>query len=199
MTGRRPPRRTFHRVLGAFLLVPCIVWAATGLLFHWKPGWAAAYASLSPRTYPLQTANDPGAWTETRRLRTVLGEHLLVQTPDGWQQWDEARDAPRAEPTADERRLLFDDAIQSDPERYGSIERLDAWTATTSTGVEIDLDWDTLRFNQSGKDTRRIDLLYRAHYLQWTGTKWGDRIVPLFGLAGLAALALLGLRLLFRP
>jgi hypothetical protein len=189
--------RRIHRLLGLILLLPCLAWAATGLLFHWKPGWSEAYAQLSPKTYPLngvepRVAPDPG-WIEMRRLRTILGEHLLVRTDKGWRQLDVASGGPREAPSEPDRIALFEDAIAADPGRYGSIESIEGWTATTTTGVEISLDWKTMRFRQTGADTRRIDLLYRIHYLQWTGTKWGDRALPLVGLIGLSALALLGL------
>lgn len=193
------PRRA-HRLLGVALLIPCLVWAVTGVLFHWKPGWNAAYASLPVKTYALEGAGPPAdpSWLEVRRLQTVLGEHVLVRTEQGWSQWDVGAAAPRSEPGESDRRRLFEDAMRVDPERYGQIDSLEGWKVTTTTGVEVRLDWNTLRFNQSGADTRWIDRLYRIHYLQWTGTHWGDRILPLIGLFGLAALSLLGLRLILR-
>jgi len=192
--------RRFHRLLGIALLVPCILWAATGFLFHWKPGWGAAYASLSLQTYPLSESGpvaDP-SWIETRRLRTILGNHLLVKTKNGWQQWDAVLSAPRPAPPDADRLRLFEDAIRSDPARYGRIESLEEWTAITTTGVEISFDWERMRFMQRGRDTRRIDLLYSIHYLQWSGIPWVDRVVPLLGLFGLLGLSLLGLRLVLR-
>ena len=189
--------RRLHRLFGIALLVPCVFWAVTGLLFHWKPGWSEAYALLSPRTYPLGGAGPvaDSSWIETRRLRTILGDHLLVKTANGWQQWDAALGAPRPAPPEPDRVRLFEDAIRSDPDRYGQIESLEDWTAKTTTGVEVSLDWETMRFRQRGSDTRRIDLLYRIHYLQWTGIQWGDRALPLLGLIGLLGLSFLGLRL----
>jgi hypothetical protein len=194
------PRR-FHRLLGIALLIPCMVWAVTGLLFHWKPGWDQAYASLSPQTYPLSGTGPiaDAKWLETRRLHTILGEHLLVRTVDGWDQWDTTLGLSRETPSDSDRIKLFEDAIRADPKRYGSIDSMTDWTAVTTTGVEIHFDWDTMRFSQRGADTRRINMIYRIHYLQWTGTHWGDRALPLIGLIGLMALGILGLRLVLKP
>ena len=192
--------RQFHRWIGAILLLPCIVWAVTGLLFHWKPGWDEAYASLEPRNYPLPALEIPPDpdWKEIRVLRTILGPHLLVQTKDGWQHLDPVRGTTRPEPAEPDRITLFEDAFRENPERYGKVDSTDGWTARTSTGIDVTLDWNRMRFHQRGSDTRRIDLLYRLHYLQWTGTEIGDRILPLIGLIGLLSLAMLGLKLLRR-
>ena len=203
---KRFPRR-LHRWIGAALLLPCVLWAVTGLLFHWKPGWNDAYAALEPTTYPLRGDVWPAGSVaaagdgrlEARKIRTLLGEHLLVRDRDGWSQRDPFTGGPRPEPPPPDRVTLFEDAFRVDPERYGTIDRMAGWTAKTTTGVEVTLDWNTLRFSQRGADTRRIDLLYKIHYLQWTGTTWGDRALPLIGLIGLLGLALLGLRLLLRP
>ena len=135
---------------------------------------------------------------KARRIHRLLGLILLARTEAGWRQLDVASGSPRQAPSEPDRIALFEDAIATNPERYGSIESIEEWTATTTTGVEISFDWKTMRFRQTGADTRRIDLLYRVHYLQWTGTGWGDRALPLVGLIGLTALALLGLRLVLR-
>lgn len=203
---KRLPRR-LHRWVGAVLLLPCVLWAVTGLLFHWKPGWSEAYAPLEPRTYPLRGGVVPAdgfdatgeGLLETRRLRTLLGEHLLVRDRNGWSQRDPVSGETRPEPPPPDRLTLFQDALRANPERFGTLDRVDGWTARTSTGVEVTLDWDRLAFTQRGPDTRRIDFLYQVHYLQWTGTEWGDRILPLIGLGGLLLLSGLGLRLLLRP
>ena len=86
-------------------------------------------------------------------------------------------------------------AIAVDPERYGTIVRRDGESFVTTTGVRVGFDWQRLMLSQEGHDTRRIDRLYRIHYLQWTGVPAIDRPFALLGLAGLVALAIVGLRL----
>ncbi len=175
-------------------------WAATGLVFFLKPGYGAAYAPLTVRRYPLeamQIAVPDTAWRETRMLRTVLGLHLLVRDGGGWRQVDPETSAPRPRPGADDVRRLVDDAIAADRARYGSITAVDGDTVRTSTGARITLDWPALTLSQRGRDTDRIDLLYRIHYLQWTGVATLDRILGAVGLAALVLLAAIGVRLAF--
>jgi len=197
-------RRT-HRVLGLILLLPICGWAVTGFVFFIKPGYKAAYSPLRVREYPLEGAAilqaRPG-WLEVRALRTVLGDHLLVRTEDGWAQLDPGTLRPRELPDDDELHRLVQDAIEPDRARYGEIASIfrheggaRSASVTTTTGVRIDLDWTTLALNQSGRDTRRIDALYRIHYLQWTGVPLLDRALGVVGLASLVGLAALGLRL----
>ena len=157
---------------------------------------------LSPQPFARLTATleippDP-EWKEIRLLRTILGPHLLVRTKDGWQHLDPVSGTTRPEPPEPDRITLFEDAFRENSERYGKVDTIEGWTARTSTGIDVTLDWNRMRFHQRGSDTRRIDLLYRLHYLQWTGTKIGDRILPLISLIGLLSLAMLGLKLLRR-
>jgi len=202
--------RRLHRVLGLVLLLPILAWAATGFIFFLKPGYGPAYASLRVRALPL-AADSPVAsvrpqpgWLEMRTLRTALGDHLLVRTADGWSQLEPAGLRPRPVPDDAALRALLEDALGVDPDqkpRYGDLASLtrngDGASATTTTGVTIDLDWATLSLSQSGRDTRRIDTLYKIHYLQWTGIKAVDRVLGVVGLVSLFALAVLGLRLAF--
>ena len=51
---------------------------------------------------------------------------------------------------------------------------------------------------QKGRDTDRIDLLYRIHYLQWTGFKNVDKVIGFTGLVLLLALTSLGAWLAFK-
>src|SRR5262249_45356043 len=189
------------------LLLPILGWAATGFVFFVKPGYKAAYSTLRVRALPLGTplaiATPDPAWLEMRALRTVLGEHLLVRTADGWSHLDPATLRPRAPPGDTDLRALIEDAMAADAARYGRIQSLErretdgAASATTTTGVAIDLDWSTLSLSQSGRDTRRIDALYRVHYLQWTGVTAIDRVLGVVGLVLLVTLACFGLRLAF--
>ena len=200
------PVRRWHRRLGIVLLLPFLGWAVTGLVFFLKPGYAGAYASLQPRFLPLgdvAPVTPRADWLETRRVRTVLGEHLLVRTTEGRLHLHAETGEPFAPPDAAGLQALVADALTSDPGRYGTVAhaaKADSGTAAfeTTTGVHVELDWPSLALQQRGRDTDRIDALYRVHYLQWTGVRTVDRIVGIAGLAGLVALTLLGLRLALR-
>lgn len=193
--------RKLHRTIGVILLLPFLGWAITGLVFFVKPGYAAAYEVLSPRTYPLTGAlpinPDPG-WLEFRSLRTVLGDHLLVRTGSGWQHLNPVNKQPRPKPSENEIKLLLKDAFSVNPPRYGTISRVSGDSVWTDTGVEVNLDWNRMSLQQRGKDTDRIDLLYRIHYLQWTGVKTVDKIVGFTGLVLVMALTTIGAWLAFK-
>jgi hypothetical protein len=192
-----PRVRRLHRVLGLVLVLPIVLWAATGLLFHLKPGWDEAYAPLALPAQPLAGAlavPEGAGWLEVRGLRTSLGAHWLVRTRDGWQHLD-AELQPFPEPDEARLRALVDEAISSDRARYGEITGREDGAFVTTTGAHVELDWASLRLSQRGRDTDRIDALYRVHYLQWTGVPGFDRPFALAGLVALVALALLGLRL----
>lgn len=195
------PVRRWHRLLGLVLFLPFLGWALTGAVFFLKPGYAAAYAPLPVhflgQSSPI--ALEPHSeWLEVRAVRTVLGEHLLARTAEGWRHLRAGNLAPWPRPRPESLQPLVDDALSADPERFGRVARLDGDTFVTSTGVRVTLDWDTLTLSQRGRDTDRIDALYRIHYLQWTGVKLLDRVLGTAGLLGIVALALLGLRLAWR-
>jgi hypothetical protein len=187
--------RTLHKVFGIVLLLPFLAWAATGFVFFLKPGYAGAYEILTPKTYPLDSATainpDPG-WLEYRYLKTVLGEHLIVRTEKGWVQLNPIDRQPKRAPTRAEFELLLKDAFTADPARYGQISDISGTTAMTSTGVEVSIDWNSLKLQQHGRDTDRIDLLYRIHYLQWTGIRTVDKVLGFVGLTLVILLTLLG-------
>ena len=199
--------RRVHRILGIVLLLPICAWSLTGFVFFVKPGYAAAYAGLRVREYPLeelQAMHPTSEWREARSLRTILGPALLIRTEQGWSHLDPGSLRPRPLPDDTSLRRLLADAIASETARYGEIISLarhddDPPSATfeTSTGVTIELDWSGLSLQQSGRDTRRIDRLYRVHYLQWTGIGPLDRVLGVAGLLSLITLAILGLRLVF--
>lgn len=203
-----PRARRVHRILGLVLLLPVVGWAITGFVFFVKPGYDAAYESLRVRQYLLEGGPIPSpgpGWLEARSLRTMLGDHLLIRTETGWTHLDPATLQPMLLPDDASIRRLVEDAIGTNRARYGEIavmarneESTPSASIRTTTGVEIDLDWSTLEFRQIGKDTRRIDALYRVHYLQWTGIGALDRVLGVVGLASLIVLAALGLRLALR-
>ncbi len=95
-------------------------------------------------------------------------------------------------PNESEVKLLLKDAFTANPSRYGNISRVSGDTVWTDTGVEVNIDWNRMSLQQKGKDTERIDLLYRIHYLQWTGVKKVDRIAGFTGLVLVMALTTLG-------
>jgi len=199
--------RRIHRVLGLVLLLPICAWALTGFVFFVKPGYGPAYGGLHVRRYGLAGAAAPAPrpeWLELRLVRTILGDHVLARAEGGPVQLDPATLSARELPDESDIRRLIADAIAQEQGRYGEIASVarhpgDAPSATieTTTGVTIELDWATLGLQQSGRDTRRIDALYRVHYLQWTGFKPVDRILGVVGLASLLVLAFFGLRLAF--
>ena len=193
--------RTLHRFIGVILLLPFFAWAITGFIFFLKPGYAGAYEILRPKTYPLDHAvsfSPKSDWLEYRYFRTILGDHLLARTNTGWQQLNPTDGQPRVGPTQREIELLLKDAFTANPLRYGDISSVSDNTAKTNTGVEVTVDWANLSLNQRGKDTDRIDLLYRVHYLQWTGVKSLDKVLGLLGLTLVMVLSVLGAWLAFR-
>ena len=190
--------RKLHTVAGLALLLPFLAWIVTAMIFYIKPGYEGAYEFLQPRTYPISAGLSVPAdssWREIRCLRTILGEHLLVRSTGGWMQLDRATRSPRPSATPEEFRTLVSDAISQNPARYGQVSTISGDTAITTTGIVITLDWSRLSLSQRGPDTDRIDLLYRIHYLQWTGIRALDKILGPLGLALVFALSLLGVRL----
>jgi hypothetical protein len=190
--------RRLHRIFGIVLLLPFLGWAITGLVFFIKPGYTGAYEILTPRTYPLDGTiaidADP-AWLEFRYFRTVLGDHLIARTGKGWLHLNPTNLQPKDAPTQDDIKLLLADAFSANPGRYGNIANISDNVVRTDTGIEITLDWKRLSLQQRGKDTDRIDLLYKIHYLQWTGVSSIDKPLGLIGLVLVIALSMLGARL----
>jgi hypothetical protein len=184
------------------LLLPMFGWAATGAIFFLKPGYEDAYSSLTVKTYPLEAplaVTVPAGWLEVRYLRTVLGPHLLARTATSWRQFDPETLTPRPAPGEADMRVLLTEAIAANRSRYGAITSIEGTSATTSTGATVTLDWNRLSLSQRGRDTDRIDWLYKVHYLQWTGIAAVDDVLGLTGLTLIVVLSVLGVRLLLRP
>jgi len=195
--------RKLHRAIGMVMMLPLLGWAVTGAVFFTKPGYGAAYDALPMKTYPLEdpiTLRPDPSWREVRHLRTILGLHLLARTDRGWVQLDPITLQPAAAPRDEDVKRLIADAFTVNPARYGQIVsvNLHGGTATTNSGAVITFDWNRLALQQRGRDTDRIDRLYKIHYLQWTGQKSVDKVLGLAGLVLLIALTGLGARLAFR-
>ena len=185
------------------MLLPFFGWAITGFVFFVKPGYEGAYELPQPKTYPMDgepiALTPNSSWLEVRCVKTILGNHLLVRTAQGWQHLDPATLTVRAKPAEDDIKKLLQDAFSANPKRYGQVAAIDGGTATTTTNVRVALNWNRLSLQQTGKDTDRIDWLYKIHYLQWTGVKWLDRTLGMLGLALIVILSVLGLMLLLKP
>lgn len=191
--------RKMHRFMGLLLMVPFLVWAATGLIFFVKPGYKAAYESLQTPQLPLEALALPdiaGA-REIRVMRTQLGDSLFIRDVAGWRHLDAKTGVPKQDPSEAELQTFFAEAISGNPLRYGSIVAVEGMQATTSTGVEITLDWSSLKLYQYGRDTKHIDWFYKLHYLQWTGHAGFDRFLGISGLVLLVAMTFSGMFLLF--
>jgi hypothetical protein len=193
--------RKLHRLIGLVLLLPFLGWVITGFVFFVKPGYAAAYEVLAPKAYPLTDAvsvQPESTWREMRYVRTVLGDHLLVRTSEGLLHLDPRTKQRRESPNEAELRLLLNDAFAANLARYGEVKAITGTQISTSTGIQITLDWPRLSLQQRGPDTDRIDWLYRIHYLQWTGFETFDRVVGLLGLTLVLTLTTLGAVLFFK-
>ena len=195
MTARR-----LHRVIGIVMLLPLIGWALTGAVFFLKPGYAGAYDLLQVKTYPLESSiaiqADP-SWLEARLVKTVLGEHLLAHTSTGWSNLNPRTLEPSSQPSTDQIKDLINDAVSGNT-RYGTVASVDGSSISTDTGVRIDLDWNRLSLTQRGKDTDRLDSLYKIHYLQWTGLKNVDKVLGAIGILLVLGLSLLGTLIFFK-
>lgn len=193
-----------HAYLGLVLVLPLFVWAVTGFFFLIKPGYEDAYEQLNVTQQPfpgmIQLAPQPH-WREIQVMQTMLGTHLLVTTTDGERMHlDPGTLQPRRLPTAKQLHQLFKEATAHNRERYGdllNIDRVgDRLDMVTTTRMQVQLDWQTLRLQQRGEDTRFIDRLYRMHYLQWSPTPMVNRVLAALALLALLAMCFLGLRML---
>jgi len=184
-----------HKLLGLVMVVPVVLWAATGFVFLAKPGYSSAYGQITPTLYefdrPVQFSG-LGNWSQIKLLRTTLGYHLLTHEANTWTHRDPFTFAVKQTPTPDEVRALIRDVTKHNPQRYGAITSVEGSSVLTDTDVVITLDWNTLTMRQEGSDTRLIDTLYRIHYLQWLGSPLANKILGFFGLLLLLVLSLVG-------
>lgn len=193
--------KKIHHVLGLILLLPLLGWICTGVIFLVKPGYAGAYEQISPMLYPMDESAPilaKKSWMEMRFLKTILGNHLLVKVDGEWQHLDAESLTLRPAPGEEQEILLLSDAISSNPERYGDIEGHTDNIYVTSTGVELNLDWNTLSISQKGNDTQLINTLYKIHYLQWLGNEKANTVLGVVGLLLLLLLVCFGVILYVR-
>jgi hypothetical protein len=208
-----PRARRVHRVLGALLVLPFLLWTGTGLLFLVKPGWSGAYEMLSAfRAEPLETAGlvalaelpvPQPARVEV--ATTALGPVFRVTAADGARHLVDARTGALLSPLAREPAVAvaLDAAARAAAvERYGAPkdvhEDADEIAVTFSGGATVHVGRNDLALRQSGADTARIERLYRIHYLQWTGVEGVDRVLVVLAIVFTWVLAALGLSLLRR-
>lgn len=184
------------------MLFPFIAWAITGVFFFIKPGYSQAYERLQITGYPNITSFQPAAdneWSEIKIIRSILGEHLLVKNKDDdWIHLNKKTMELVQAPSPDQVELLIKDAIKEHSKRYGVINDVDGLVALTSNQIKITLNWDRMTLHQQGSDTEFIDMMYRIHYLQWTGIKIIDNVLGIIGLALMIVLAGFGLLLGFK-
>lgn len=207
--------KKLHQYLGFFMLLPFIAWAITGVFFFFKPGYKTAYQPLVIKTYPLvqsdlfaRTITDTSFsetdflerkkdWLEIRQLKTILGDHVLVKTEQGWQHISPTSFEIIAPPDKQAIYQLVNDAIKSNKARYGEIKSIDNFLITTSTDVRINLNWQGMTLRQQGVDTDFINTIYNIHYLRWTGIKALDQVLGVVGLFLVVLLAGLGVMMTF--
>ncbi|MBA6328153.1 PepSY domain-containing protein [Colwellia sp. MB02u-6] len=194
--------RKLHKLIGLTLVLPMLGWTLTGLVFFIKPGYQEAYEQLSVKRHPLSqvlTVAPKKNWQEVRLVNTILGAHLLVKSSHKVEHLDPVSQLAKPAPTNLQFKALLNDAFSDNKARYGDIEHVNGLSAQTSTGVEVTLDWQTLKLSQTGQDTKLINLLYQVHYLQWTPFKGINQLLGVIGLLLLISLTVLGVRLYMKP
>jgi hypothetical protein len=192
--------RKVHKIVGLILLLPFISWSLTAVFFLVRPRYEQAYENLAVRQYPMQAqpAFLPGHdWLEYRYFNSILGEHLLVKTGEGWRNLDPDTLLEVPEPGPADLKRLVEDAFAANPQRYGHVAALDPELITTDTGVRITWNWDSMSLDQEGRDTRAIARVYDIHYLEWTGIYWLDKVLGLSGLFLLIYMTWSGMKLAF--
>ena len=180
------------------MLVPLLLWAATGLVFLTKTGYGDAYTQLEPKLYPIERQirlPEDTRWSQVKVMRTILGYHLIVLQDGRWVHLDPFTFSEQPNPNAEELNILISDAMSTNKARFGVITETGKNGVITDTDVQITLDWATLALQQSGRDTRFINLLYQIHYLQWLGSPKLDKVLGAMGIVGLLLLTVYGFAL----
>ncbi|MCO4798084.1 MAG: PepSY domain-containing protein [Colwelliaceae bacterium] len=192
--------KKFHKYLGFIMLLPFVAWAITGVFFYFKPGYQDAYQPLLIKLYPIEkliSLPESSQWLEARQLKTIVGDHLLVKTKQGWQHLSPVSLLPIDKPSTEQITMIVNDAINENTDRYGVIESIDKMLITTDTKVRITLNWERMTLRQQGVDTDFINTIYDIHYLRWTGFKALDQILGVVGLLLVVLLAGIGVLMTF--
>ncbi|MFN7988146.1 MAG: PepSY domain-containing protein [Thermoanaerobaculia bacterium] len=222
------PARAVHRLSGLLLLLPIVLWIGTGLLFHLKPGWDEAYEALAvppPGPLPWERVVFSPAALKARGLLDA-GPVVLAPHPAGLVAYfgrrggqPAAADGTSGEPlppaSEEAARAYAGAAIASSrhARSYGQVVSAEpashrspltgaedpAFLFRTSGGKRVVVDRVTGEVTQDGALNGRIDLLYRAHYLQWTPWKPVNAALVLAACLLALLLAATGLRLAARP
>ena len=195
-----------HAYLGLVLVLPLFVWAVTGLVFLIKPGYDNAFETLSiaKSSYVNPIQLRPHAhWQKLSFVQSNLGAHLLVTTSQGQNlHLHPSTLLPFPLPNEHQLSQLYTAATQHNRSRYGEFKSFETNETQiqilTTTGIELLLDWSTLRLTQRGKDTQLIDRLYRMHYLQWSPNIKMNMAIAFLAIVGLLIMCFVGLRLLIR-
>jgi uncharacterized iron-regulated membrane protein len=200
-----------HRWLAIVLVVPLVIWSITGVLFHLKPGWSRAYDMLSiDRPLDALPANPPdaiataagGTIIHLELTNTALGPLYRVATTAGTVLLDASLHR-RSPLSLEDARTLAADAVAHSPHAadYGTLRdaRIDRNTVRLAfEHANVDIDRDSALLVQRGRDTDRIDWLYRLHYLSWTGNRTLDKLLAIVGLALIWVVMIPGLVLFVR-
>ena len=119
--------KKIHRFIGLAMLLPLLAWAVTGLIFFIKPGYEGAYEKLYLKTYPINhniSINSDNNWQEFRVIRSILGLHLLAKDNGEINQYDLQTLQIKSKPSESDIKRLIEDAISSNPQRYGTIKHI---------------------------------------------------------------------------
>ncbi|MEH6548604.1 MAG: PepSY domain-containing protein [Pseudomonadales bacterium] len=195
------PIAKIHKIIGLIICIPILLWATTGMVFLIKPGYSEAYQSLEIRRYPLSHSPLISAgqqWENINYFKSILGDHLIVQLGDTVRHLDPVSLENMPQPGKAQIAMLIEDAIRTQPERYGSITEISGSHIKTSTGVDIELKWGSMVLRQKGSDTEFINLLYRLHYLQWTSHAEANRYLATLAIILLSSLSIFGFFLAFK-
>lgn len=190
--------RKTHKIIGLILLLPMLGWTITGLIFFIKPGYKQAYEQLSLKTYPIEKAFTipyVSQWTEVKLIRSILGHHLLVNDEGKVKHLDPVTLVEVTKPSKTDLKVLIEDALSKNSERYGKVLSITGDIASTSKGIDITLNWNNLTLRQTGFDTKLINFFYKVHYLQWTPFKSVNQVLGIVGLILLTTLTILGVKI----